>query len=80
LGKSLGGLGIIGVHIWVGVSGKIIELSGVKMSQSPGCCGALKRPQHILLELSMRAVWLELENFIVVYRNVIKKEARVRKE
>jgi hypothetical protein len=64
----------------VGVSGKSIELSGVKMSQPPGCCGALKRPPYIPLEFSRRAVWLEPENFIVVYRNVIKKEARVRKE
>jgi hypothetical protein len=64
----------------VGVSGKGIELSGVKMSQPPGCCGALKRPQHIPLDFSVRAVWLELENFIVVYPSVIEKEARVRKE
>jgi hypothetical protein len=80
LGKSLGGLCIIGVHIGVCVSGKGIELSSVKLSQPPGCCGALKGPQHIPLEFGVRAVWLELENFIMVHPNVIEKEARVRKE
>jgi hypothetical protein len=65
LGKSLRGLWIIGVHVWVGASGKSVELSGVKMSQLI-IVGHRRDLKRIPLEFCRRAVGLELENFIVV--------------
>jgi hypothetical protein len=77
LDESLGGLGVVRIDVWVGTSGKRVELSGEKISELTAVKRG-KEKEHVLFEFYRRAIWLELENFIVVYCRIIEKEARGR--
>jgi hypothetical protein len=63
----------------VGASGEGVELPGENMSQLTAV-GQGRETERLLFEFCGRAVWLELENFIVVNCMVIGKEARGREE
>jgi hypothetical protein len=79
LGESLGGVRVVGVHVRVGASGEGVELPGEKMSQLTALEQG-RETERLLFEFCRRAVWLELENFIMVYCVIIEKEARGREE
>lgn len=78
LGKPLGGVGVVGVHVWMGGSREGVELSG--RAESFDCLGRGMETEGILFEFCRCAVRFDPENFIVVYRTLIQTGARGREE
>jgi hypothetical protein len=74
LGKPLGGIRVMGVHVWMGGSREGVELSG--RAESFDCLGRGMETEGILFEFCRCAIRSDPENFIVVYQTLIQTGAR----